>query len=307
MSQNLKREFAGTSRLRMHVDYNQEERILVYKYFRHTLLALITEHPDFPVAEIKKILRYTGEAIKEFHGKGWIHIGTVLAYSRHCSSRRLPNPALFLDLKPDNILVNWTSDKQGNQVVTDVVLGDFDIAFKPEGGQPLQTPYAIGNVMWRSPEGQTGRGVTKASDVFSFGLVVSELCSGARTHAKPCLQCIYALGAGNLLVLRDYQDLVNNGIMPEQEILHRHLLYFGPLPEELLKQINDESWCDALKKLSEMAEMTVNDDPGVKFEHWGEDIAPNLSPAAKSMISRMTNLNPAARSTIDEVLRDEWW
>jgi hypothetical protein len=27
--------------------------------------------------------------------------------------------------------------------------------------------------MWRSPEGQTGRGVTKASDIFSFGLVVS--------------------------------------------------------------------------------------------------------------------------------------
>jgi hypothetical protein len=55
----------------------------------------------------------------------------------------------------------------------DATLGDFDIAFKSEGGAPRQTPYAIGNVMWRSPEGQTGRGVTKASDVFSFGLVVS--------------------------------------------------------------------------------------------------------------------------------------
>jgi len=62
----------------MHIDYNQEERILVYKYFRHTLLALITEYPEFPVAEIKKILRYTGEAVKEFHDKGWIHIGTML-------------------------------------------------------------------------------------------------------------------------------------------------------------------------------------------------------------------------------------
>jgi hypothetical protein len=64
----------------MHIDYNQEERILVYKYFKHTLLALITEYPDFPAAEIKKILRYTGEVIKEFHNKGWIHIGT---HSRH--------------------------------------------------------------------------------------------------------------------------------------------------------------------------------------------------------------------------------
>ncbi|XMA19890.1 hypothetical protein WAI453_012681 [Rhynchosporium graminicola] len=103
--------------------------------------------------------------------------------------------------------------------------------------------------MWRSPEGQTARGITKASDVFSFGLV-----------------CIYALGAGNLLVLKDYQALVKNGVTPEQEILHRHLLYFGPLPEGLLQQVKDESWCDALKKLSELAEITVADDPGVRFE-----------------------------------------
>lgn len=51
-------------------------------------------------------------------------------------------------------------------------------------------------------------------------------------------------------------------------------------------------------------EITVNDDPGVRIEQWGgEDAAPNLTPGAKSMISRMTNLNPVARPTIDEVLR----
>lgn len=77
-------------------------------------------------------------------------------------------------MKPDNILVDWTCDEQGNQVVTNAVLGDFDISFKAEGGEPLRTHYPLGNVMWRSPEGQTARGVTKASDMFSFGLVVSE-------------------------------------------------------------------------------------------------------------------------------------
>lgn len=76
-------------------------------------------------------------------------------------------------MKPDNILVNWTCDEQGNATVTNVALGDFDIAYKSENGEPRQTPYAIGNAMWRSPEGQTGMGVTKASDMFSFGLVVS--------------------------------------------------------------------------------------------------------------------------------------
>lgn len=52
-----------------------------------------------------------------------------------------------------------------------------------------------------------------------------------------------------------------------------------------------------------MTKVKVNNDPGVRFEQWGEDVAPNLSPGAKSMISRMTNLNLAARTTTDEVLK----
>ncbi|KAK3685064.1 hypothetical protein B0T22DRAFT_442265 [Podospora appendiculata] len=38
-----------------------------------------------------------------------------------------------------------------------------------------------GDAMWRSPEGQTGRGVTKASDMFSFGFVGNALKSASRT------------------------------------------------------------------------------------------------------------------------------
>jgi hypothetical protein len=40
-------------------------------------------------------------------------------------------------VKPDNILVNWTSDDSGKKTVTDVALGDFDIAFKSEAGKAL--------------------------------------------------------------------------------------------------------------------------------------------------------------------------
>lgn len=77
-------------------------------------------------------------------------------------------------MKPDNVLVNWTCDRDGNKVVSDAVLGDFDIAFQSEEGEKTRdTPYAVGNAMWRSPEGQTGRGISKLSDIFSFGLVVS--------------------------------------------------------------------------------------------------------------------------------------
>lgn len=206
-------------------------------------------------------------------------------------------------MKPDNILVNWTCDKDGNKTVTDVALGDFDIAFKPEGGESRQTPYAIGNAMWRSPEGQTGRGVTKASDIFSFGLVVGEPCLNSRISANFCVQCIYALGGGEFLLINDYQELVKSGIRPEQEILIRHFSYFGPVSDGLLQQVNNEDWRDALMGASEIAEEAVKEQPELRFQRWGRD----LGSETQNMISGMTNPDPTARTTIDQVLTHQWW
>lgn len=212
------------------------------------------------------------------------------------------------DVKPDNILVNWTCDKDGKITVTNVALGDFDIAFRSEGGKARQTPYPIGNAMWRSPEGQTGRGVTKASDIFSFGLVVSDwshVFKFREFNAKPCLQCIYALGGAEAVLLdgSSYQELVEHGISPEQEIVTRHFCYFGPVPEGLLQRVDDEDWCNALKEASEVAERAVKELPDQRFARWGQE----LGPGAQDMISGMTNLDPTARLTMDQVLMHPWW
>lgn len=56
-----------------------------------------------------------------------------------------------------------------------VAWGDFDLALKLIDNEPLRGPHAVGNVMWWSPEAQSGRGIAKPSDVFSLGLVVSYL------------------------------------------------------------------------------------------------------------------------------------
>lgn len=61
----------------MHTDCNAEEGVLVYPYFRDTLLALIQDDADFPAVERKKILRRVGEAMQELHDKDWIHSGTL--------------------------------------------------------------------------------------------------------------------------------------------------------------------------------------------------------------------------------------
>ncbi|KAK0128427.1 hypothetical protein ONS95_000400 [Cadophora gregata] len=140
--------------------------------------------------------------------------------------------------------------------------------------------------MWRSPEGHTGRGLFKASDVYSFGLV-----------------CIYALGAGELLLINDYQDLVKLGISPEQEILTRHFSYFGSANEGLLNHIASDKWTKALKLASQMAELAVREQPEMSFEVWGQE----LGPEAQKMISKKTKPDPAARSTIDQIMAHPWW
>ena len=117
------------------------------------------------------------------------------------------------------------------------------------------------------------------------------------------VQCIYAMGGGDFLLLNNYQELLRHGIMPEQEVLSRHFTYFGLAPEGLLKQVDDEKWCVALKAASQIAEQVINDQPELRFERWSEE----LGPEAQDMISGMTNPDPTARTTIGQVLSHPWW
>ncbi|OTA31716.1 hypothetical protein BTJ68_08680 [Hortaea werneckii EXF-2000] len=261
LSKRLASEFGSSSRLRMHVDCNDEEAVLVFPYYETTLLALIQGDPEFPTEGRMKVLRQVGEAIQELHRKDWMH----------------------LDVKPDNVLVNCNTNEEGCKAVADAALGDFDLFCQ---AKPLHTPYAIGNFMWRSPEGQTGRGVTKASDIYSFGLV-----------------CIYALGGGNLLLLNNYQELAGRGITPEQEILTRHFAYFGPVPDAVFEDVGDENWSAALKGAAGIADELVKDDPRLRFERWGEE----LGPEALRMIAGMVALNPKARLDISKIMAHPFW
>lgn len=109
------------------------------------------------------------------------------------------------------------------------------------------------------------------------------------------------------MVPGDFQELQHNNTEMLHEILVRHISYFGPLPEGLLQQVDDKVWCSILQAASRIAEEVINDDPNMRFEQWPEELAPNLTPGAKSMISKMMNLDPAARATINDVLENPWW
>ncbi|KAF2005369.1 kinase-like protein, partial [Amniculicola lignicola CBS 123094] len=270
LSKQIASEVDCSRHLRIHVDCQDGERFLIYRYFKTTMLPLIQDHPEIPAPESLKILRNVGEAIQELHAKDWLHN----------------------DVKPDNILVDWESDSEGNMQVTDALLGDFDISYNLPPGAVLQSSQAIGNVMWRSPEGQTGRGITKASDVYSFGLVLLTAFS-----------CLFAFGGGPFLIINNINDMIAKGISPEQEILTRHFTFFGLPPEALFKQINSEEWTSTLTLWSKIAEEIVRQHPEDKFESWGQDMPPDVY----SAISAMTNIDPTARPTMAQVLAHEWW
>lgn len=97
----------------------------------------------------------------------------------------------------------------------------------------------------------------------------------------------------------------NDGLL--LEILTRHFNYFGPLPVELLDRVNDIEQSKLLKLASELSDQTVKEDPWWRIEQWPEDIIPHVDIVGRSLISRMSKLDPAARATMDEVLEHPWW
>ena len=118
-----------------------------------------------------------------------------------------------------------------------------------------------------------------------------------------CPQYVYALGGGELITLSHYQNLIKAGITPEQEIVTKHFCYFGPIPESFYQQIEDEKWRTALQLASRMAEAEVKERPMLRLRVWGQE----LGETAMDMLSGMTNLDPNARLTIDQVLAHPYW
>ncbi|GFG14569.1 hypothetical protein IFM61392_08523 [Aspergillus lentulus] len=257
----LKREFPDTCQLRTHVDASEDELTLVYDYFEHDLLSLVQNNSNLSLRARKSILQQVGQPVKSLHAKNWIH----------------------LDIKPDNVMVDCRKSHAGQLEIERVVLSDLDCALELEGKRLLNA--RIGNVMWRSPEGQIGKGIGKPSDVYSYGLL-----------------CLYVI-TGMETLHPDFNELREAGIEPELEILGRLITYFGPVPPELVEHVNDQRWGKLLIELSE----ATADDPDMRFNQWKEELFPNLDAETKRMISRMTKLNPAERATMSEILEDRWW
>lgn len=91
---------------------------------------------------------------------------------------------------------------------------------------------------------------------------------------------------------------------PELVVLVKLLSTFGPLPDALIAHVNDN---EASEILNGLWEAIRENGAAENFADWTEDVFPNLNDEAKRLILRMTNLDPARRVGISEILTDAYW
>lgn len=168
-TQILRHDLRSSRFVRLPVDTikSEDESILVYEYFTEDLLSFVKSR-EIPITQTKRILRDVLSGLKELHDNDWVHAGTLASTMYEGTVQSL----IYTDVKSDNVVVEYRVQPNGEVDISRVNLADPGSAAKVKNGEHI-TGIQVGNVMWRSPEAQAGIGITKASDVFSFGIVVS--------------------------------------------------------------------------------------------------------------------------------------
>lgn len=126
------------------------------------------------------------------------------------------------------------------------------------------------------------------------------LASSNAFVADAASQCLYVI-TGAQCFQPDFEKLETE---PEPVVLYKLLCVFGPLPDALVKHVNDGEAGELLRALQQgIADQELSD----PFEQWSEEVFPNLDCQAKKMILRMTNLDPANRASMRDIMQDPYW
>jgi len=133
------------------VDFGEEAGMpyLVMQYADGGTLEDAIRAGPLPVADVARILAEVAEALDHAHARGIIH----------------------RDIKPGNILF----DEQGR-----ALLADFGIAHLMDADADLTSAGGfLGTAAYASPEQCRGEELTPASDIYSLGVVLFEMLTGA--------------------------------------------------------------------------------------------------------------------------------
>jgi len=100
-----------------------------------------------------------------------------------------------------------------------------------------------------------------------------------------------------------HSDFEKLDIEPEPVVLFKLLSAFGPLPDALIKHVNNEEAGALLKGLWQAI---AEDKSNKAFEQWSEEMFPNLDNEAKRLILRMTNLDSAKRASMSDIIMNPY-
>ncbi|DAA79010.1 TPA_exp: Uncharacterized protein A8136_2795 [Trichophyton benhamiae CBS 112371] len=249
--------------LRLPCDTIPNQRTFVYKYLDDDLLSLVRK--QLPVQARKQILKASLRGIAELHSHDIVH----------------------LDIKPDNIMVNYRGTG-ADMTVDQVQIIDLENAAYLPKGRCIKGMLA-GNDNWRSPEAHLKGELNKPSDIFSFAAV-----------------CIYAM-LGKVIFGAD-EDLRKHeaqGAFPYVIRLQRQVSYFGDRKgfNGLITHIgDDEINCQVLGFLWD--DRVADYHPYKPFSEWSNVID---DAEFKDIILKMTNLDPQQRVTAHEALEHPWF
>ncbi|KAI4266819.1 MAG: hypothetical protein LQ337_008649 [Flavoplaca oasis] len=183
------------------------------------------------------------------------------------------------DVKPSNIMVSYKTLENDTREIDSVALIDLECVGKVKQGQAIFG--RLGNVLWRSPEAQAGICVEKPTDIWAFGAT--------------------ALYGITKFVPFAYGKL-EEGVLPEVEVLTKQLSYFGPVPDGLVKLMGDSVWAQVLVMLNNSFGEEQLAQP---FYLWTN--VTSLDPSDKDFFLRVMKLDPAERPTAEELLDDRWF
>jgi hypothetical protein len=95
-SQELKQEFGNVPQIRHHIDDDEGQNILVYKFAISNVLETIYDCPPLPLQARKTILKEVGLALKNMHARNWIHLGKLSFFIRDVFRELLTDSAVVL-------------------------------------------------------------------------------------------------------------------------------------------------------------------------------------------------------------------
>lgn len=196
------------------------------------------------------------------------------------------NPTLtalttVIDIKPNNILLDYDDTTPGDLVVHAVQVTDLEDAVLLEPHQNIRG-CLCGNPIWRSPESWARAGQNTPSDIFSFGVV-----------------CIYIML--NSMVLRATDEELRSDDA-WRYVLRRQISFLGDEAgfDGLLSHIGQDN--PFFERLIARASNFTPDRPRRPFASFDP-----VDPEFRDLVVRMTNLDPAKRITAREFLEHPWF